>query len=46
MDFTASAPSNILMREAIRAGRWNLIPTMRNAPIARDTLAAVLLNKG
>lgn len=45
VDFTASDPSNILMREAIRAGRCNLLPTMRNAPIAPDTLAAVLLNK-
>ncbi|MEU5190958.1 hypothetical protein AB0G83_27980 [Streptomyces klenkii] len=45
VDFTASEPSNITMREAIRAGRCSIVPTMRNAPIAADTLAAILLNK-
>lgn len=45
VDFTSSEPSNITMREAIRAGRCPIVPTMRNAPIAADTLAAILLNK-
>jgi hypothetical protein len=45
VDFTASDPSNITMREAIRAGHCSIVPTMRNAPIAADTLAAILLNK-
>ncbi|MER7817415.1 hypothetical protein [Streptomyces sp. NPDC096153] len=45
VDYAASNPSNITMREAIRSGRCSIVPTMRNAPIEADTLAAILLNK-
>ncbi|MFD4483239.1 hypothetical protein ACFWPU_45030 [Streptomyces sp. NPDC058471] len=45
VDHAGSEPANLTMREAIRAGRCSIVPTMRNAPIAADTLAAILLNK-
>ncbi|WP_030776239.1 hypothetical protein [Streptomyces sp. NRRL F-2664] len=33
------------MRQAIRRGRCSIVPTTRHAPVAADTLAAILLNR-
>lgn len=44
-EFSDSVPAHMSMREALRAGRCSIVPTMRNPPIAADTLAAVLLGK-
>ena len=40
-----SIPAHTTMREALRAGRCSLVPTMERAPIAADSLAAILLGK-
>lgn len=44
VDYAASDASNITMREAIRAGRCAIVPTMQNAPLDSGTLAAIVLN--
>ncbi|MFD9078148.1 hypothetical protein [Streptomyces erythrochromogenes] len=45
VQFAASDVANVTMREAVRGGRCNIVPTMRNAPLAADTLAAIILNR-
>ncbi|KOU78998.1 MULTISPECIES: hypothetical protein [unclassified Streptomyces] len=45
VDHTASEASDVTMREAIRGGRCNIVPSMRKPPIEADALAALILNQ-